>query len=122
MTVKQAIDIADAVKPNQYKREIKVEWVKNAERRIYNEIYSNHESGEVRFVPPDENSGEDTELFAPPPYDELYPLYIEAQIDAANAEYGRYNNSVRRFEAVYGDFEKFWQSGHMPSPLNLMKY
>ncbi|MCH5325529.1 MAG: hypothetical protein J1E39_10005 [Eubacterium sp.] len=122
MTIKQAIDIVDAIKPNQYSRTVKAQWARNIERRVHNEIYLNHEHEDIEFTLPTEEDGEEYALFAPAPYDELYLLYLAAQIDSANAEYGRYNNTVRQFDSVYRDFEKFWQSGHMPCPLNLIKY
>ncbi len=122
MTIKQAIDRADALKPNSYAHADKVKWVKDVERRVYNEIYINHEPGDKEFVPPTDEDDDSYELFAPSPYDELYVLYLSAQIDAANSEYGRYNNTARQFESVYGDLERFWQAGHMPIPLNLIRF
>lgn len=122
MTIKQAIDTVDAIKPNQYSREVKLEWAKNIERRVYNEIYLNHEHEQIEFSPPAEGNDESYELFVPSPYDELYILYLAAQIDSSNAEYGRYNNTVRQFDSVYRDFEKFWQSEHMPCPRNFITY
>lgn len=120
MTIKQAIDTADAVKPNRFTREVKTKWLINLENRIYNEIYLTHEHNEQMTVPSGED--EEAELFVPQPYDEMYILYLAAKIDSRNAEYGRYNNEIKQFNEIYSDFEKFWQSKHMPLSEQKIRY
>lgn len=121
MTIKQAIDTADAVKPNRFPREVKIKWLLSLENRIYNEIYANHEDGGEQMILPG-GEDEETELFAKQPYDEMYILYLAAKIDSRNAEYGRYNNEIKQFNEIYSDFEKFWQSKHMPLSEQKMQY
>lgn len=53
-----------------------------------------------------ENDG-GKELIAPPPYDQLYVLYLKAKIDYDLEEYESYQNNQALFEINYNDF-KAW--------------
>lgn len=57
---------------------------------------------------------EEEKLLVPAPYDEVYIRWLEAQIDYANGEYGRYNNSMTMFNASYSAFRNYWNRTHMP--------
>ena len=46
----------------------------------------------------------DKELLVDPPYDDIYELYLEAEIDRANGEYNKYQNTMQSYNARRGDF------------------
>ena len=50
----------------------------------------------------------------PEPWDRMYISYLESQMDYANAEYGRYNNSAAMFQAEYDGFANWYNRTHMP--------
>ena len=115
MTIIEATNYIDTIKPNNYSQNDKVLWLSRLDGRIKTEIIDTHESSsEVPFAGYDENTPIDTELLVPHPYDELYPMWLEAQIDYANSEYKRYNNSMPMFNTAYSAFERFYNRTHMP--------
>ena len=54
------------------------------------------------------------ELMLEPAFEHLYNLYLMAQIDFANAEYDRYDNSSERFNKEYSAYRK-WYTTHYPN-------
>ena len=85
LTAGEVLNRVDALLPNQYTAAEKLRWLEQAEGFVKREIL--HEKGELAPL----NSG--TVLTVPPPYDEMYRHYVEAQIHYANAEMTRYNNA-----------------------------
>ena len=115
MKLGDAISRLDELKPNGFSRGQKIFWLSALDSTVKEEIIDRHEGGEnVSFVPYDENCGEDTELLIPPPYDEVYLRYMEAQIDYANGEYDRFNNSNAMYAAAYTAFSRAYNRSHMP--------
>lgn len=114
MTANEAIAIVDKLRPNQIEKDIKIAWIKQIEKTIYNEIYITHDNGEIPFTDFDSETFADDKLFADIPYDKLYTDYLCAMIDYSNAEYERYNNDLSSFTSKYGDFEDFYNRQHMP--------
>lgn len=45
-------------------------------------------------------------LAAPYPYDGIYLLWMEAQVDFANGEYERYTNTMQRYNAAWNDLAR----------------
>jgi len=106
MTLREAISQCDAVKPNQYTTQEKIRWLSRLDGRVQEEILHTHEDGAAAFKGYAEQDV-DCKLLAKSPYDELYPLFLQAQVDFYNAEFGRYNNSAGLFNtawAAYADY------------------
>ena len=82
--------------------------------RVKEEVIDTHEGAEDVTFDGYNDGTLGTELLIPHPYDELYSLWLEAQIDYANNEYGRYNNSIAMFNATYSAFERWFNRNHMP--------
>jgi hypothetical protein len=115
MTIIEAIHKIDDLKHNTYSQENKVKWLSNLDSMVKRHVIDTHEGGEgVAFSGYDENTGNDTELLIPEPYEECYLLYLEAQIDYHNGEYGRYNNAIERFNTVWNSFQNWYNRTHMP--------
>ena len=115
MTIIDAISRADRLKPNTYSQQDKVRWLSNLDGIVKKEIIDTHEGGEdVRFEGYNDDTPLTTELLIPAPYDEVYVRYLEMQIDYANGEYGKYNNSLSMFEAVFTAFKKYYNREHKP--------
>lgn len=114
MTIDEVIAQVDAVKPNTYSREEKIRWLSKVDGVIKKEIIDTHEGGEqVLFVGYDENTPLDTELIAKAPHDDLYRFWLEAQIDYANSEMGKYNNSITTFNTAYGAYARHYNRNHL---------
>lgn len=114
MTVKEAIATADEMRPNSLESAVKQKWLSDLEHRIYSEIYLTHENEDIPFTDFD-SFGNETVLFAPPPYDELYTLQLCAMLDFYHAEYDRCNNDTKLFDSLYTAFARLWHAQHEPA-------
>lgn len=115
MTINEAIYRIDSLKPNGYSMPEKVAWLSTLDGIIKEAIIDTHEGSEkVSFNGYDENSSLATKLIVPAPYDDIYLRWLEAQIDYANNEYDKYNNSITTYNATYANFERYYNRNHMP--------
>ena len=115
MTLMGAINHIDAVKPNGYSQTEKVKWLSTLDGIVKAEIIDTHEGGEnVTFNGYDETTPLTQELLIPHPYDDVYIKWLESQIDYANGEYGKYNNTIAVYNQALADFERAYNRTHMP--------
>lgn len=114
MTIMGAINHLNAVKPNSYTQTEKIKWLSTLDGIVKAEIIDTHEGGEdITFNGYDEFSLMQ-ELLVPAPYDDMYIKWLEAQIDYANGEYGKYNNSITLYNTAYAAYVKYYNRTHMP--------
>lgn len=112
MTVADIIIQVDAVKPNAFSDETKVMWLNALEGRIMTEVML-MDIHEVRpYVWPE--CGDYTPL-VDPPHDDLYGMWLTAQIDLANGEYEKYQNSMAVFNAAFGGFVRWFAERYEPA-------
>lgn len=122
MTIIELITDVDAMKPNGYEQIYKIQWLSQLDGRIKDEIIDTHEGGEdVTFNGYDASTPISTELLVPHPYDDVYRYWLEAQIDYANGEYTKYNNSMAMFNEAYSAYSRYYNKHHMPKG-NSIKY
>lgn len=115
MTILEAINRIDAIKPNGYGQPDKIRWLSTLDGIIKREIIDTHEGGEsVSFEGYTENTNLTKELLVPAPYDDIYLRYLELQIDYANSEFGKYNNSMSMYKAAYNAYANHYNRTHMP--------
>ena len=115
MTIMEAIYRIDNVKPNSYSETDKIRWLSTLDGVIKSEIIDTHEGGsDVKFESYDEQTNTSTNLLVPAPYDDIYIRWLEAQIDYANGEYGKYNNSLTAYNDAYTLFNRYYNRTHMP--------
>lgn len=105
MTIREAIDRADQIRPNPFTDGEKERWIKQLEGMIWREVVLRHEG-----APPMRPEG----LIMPDEYGEAYVLWLLSKIDLANCEYERYNNSAAAFSAAYQSFTDAYNREHMP--------
>ena len=114
MTIMEALYRIDEVKPNGYSKSEKIKWLSTIDGMIKSEIIDTHEGGEgVTFTPYTE-SDLSTEMLVPAPYDDIYIRYLEMQIDYANGEYGKYNNTKTAYNTAYTAYANFYNRNYMP--------
>lgn len=122
MTIIEMITDVDALKPNGYDPNYKVQWLSQLDGRVKKEIIDTHEGGEdISFTEYNADTPPDTKLLVQPPYDDMYRYWLEAQIDYLNGEYAKYNNSMAMFNTAYSAFERYYNRTHMPVG-NKMKF
>lgn len=114
MTIIEAINQVDGLKHNTYSQHDKVVWLSRLDGRIQRQIIDTHENPDGFYMGYDDETDVQTVLLAPPPYDEMYLRWLEAMIDYANGEYGKYNNSMLMFQTIYDDFSNDYNRNHMP--------
>lgn len=115
MTIIEALNKVDVLKPNNYTQTEKVKWLSNLDWIIKTEIIDTHEGGEgILYNGYDVDTDVATEMLVPHPYDDLYIKWLESQIDYNNAEYGKYNNSSTAYNNAYSAFERYYNRQHMP--------
>jgi hypothetical protein len=82
---------------------------------VKNKIINAHESqNPVYFYGYESDVDQETILLVPPPYDEMYLRWMEAQIDYYNSENARYNNSIMLFNGIYDDYKRYYTRTRMP--------
>ena len=123
MTIMGAINHIDSIKPNRYGQTEKIKWLSTLDGLVKAEIIDTHEGGEgVTFNGYDEMTALTTNLLIPSPYDEVYFRWLEAQMDYANGEYGKYNNSITMYNTAYSAFEKHYNRTHKPLSKNFTHF
>lgn len=117
MTIAEAIALTASIRGGQqYSQELKIMWLSRLDGRVFTEILSTHEDcGIEQFPGYDKNTPIDTELLVPHPYDAIYTHWLEANIDYANREYDKYNNSIEMFNTDYSAYANLYNRTHMPS-------
>ena len=114
MTVMDAIGTVDVFKPNSVSQEEKVKWLSQLDGMIKKNIIDTHEGGEKIIFEGYTIDDLTKELLVPAPHDCIYRTYLEAQIDFANNEYGKYNNDSLLFNEQYSEFWRYYNRTHMP--------
>ena len=115
MTIIDAINEIDALKPNTISQSDKIRWLSQLDGRIKTQIIDTHESAEeIIFKGYDDNTSKDTVLLVTAPYDNIYIRYLDAQIDYANGETRRYNNSSSLYNVAYRDYQNYYNRTHLP--------
>lgn len=109
MTIREALDGIDAMKPNTYEESEKLRWLSALDARIHREVVMTHEhdAAEESFAGYTAQTDRDTELLAKAPDDELYLYYLESKIDYCNGEMGKYNNSAAMFNNAYTEYANY---------------
>lgn len=115
MTILDAINIVDKLKPNQYDTETKVMWLDLLDRRIFRELILTHLMEVPEFDGYDgETDLENTELLAPDEYRDVYRWWLEMQIDLSNSELAKYNNDTVLFNSTYHELASAINRAFMP--------
>ena len=115
MKIREAIERIDSQKHNVYSQNDKIAWLSRLDYLVKTLIIDAHEGAEtVEFTGYNDRTDMETELLVPIPYDEVYLRWLEAQIDYYNGEYGRYNNSMLAFDAVWNNFINDYRKTHVP--------
>ena len=109
MTIKESIEFVDEVKPNAFSTKVKVKWLEQLDGHIAAEELCMHpvDLRKLRYSEDDL----DVELLVDKPYDDIYPLWLEAKIDFANGEYNKYQNTMQAYNEHYGCFV-VWLAEH----------
>lgn len=112
MNVRQAITIADELRPNVLSEEQKYRWVFECEGRI---------AKSVGLDAPENTFPDDYELMVERPYEMVYVYYLIAMIDYFNQEFALYNIDLQIFETMNQDAMGAWRREHPSSETKRIK-
>lgn len=106
MKVDKLIKLVRTLKPTptEFDDEILLMWVSECEGMVLSEVHLVSVADIEPFALGEDSSLPTAELTAPFPYDKLYTQYVLAQIDYANGEYTKYQNSMQMFNATYTEY------------------
>lgn len=107
MTIREAIAMADEMKPNAFSTATKVFWLSRLDGTIAAELMLMAQGEQENFKYSADNL--DQELLVNPPYDDLYLYWLEAQIDYQNGEYDKYDNTMQRYNKRLSAFCKWFR-------------
>ena len=117
MRIIEAINKIDSLKHNSYTQQDKVEWLSTLDHLVA-DMMNAHEGEPVVFEGYNEETPLEAELLIHDAYTDVYMRWLEAQIDYANGEYGKYNNAVTAYNSKWQEFERWYNRTHMPKGKN----
>lgn len=119
MTIREALETVDKLKPNQYDAQTKINWLSKLDGMIFKEVILTH------IHPPDlgafagyDGANEETELIVPYPYGEdVYNYFLQSMIDKENGEMAKYNQSATLYNNAYKAYCNWYNRTHRPIPV-----
>ncbi len=114
MKVIEAINKADALNPNSYSTETKIEWLSNLDTAIFMNIISTHEEAAISEFNGYDTNSNDAELLVPSPYDSIYIYWLQVKIEYWNQEIKKHNNAMVMYNTAYSEFERYYNRTHLP--------
>jgi len=110
MTIKQAIDAADALRPaNPYSAAVKAGWLSTLDGVLHLSVICGEAAGCPKYA-------DDTaELLVPAPFDELYPTYLAAKIDFCDGEWESYHQTMQMYNMQEAEFARDYIRRNRPA-------
>lgn len=123
MQIGEIIEEVDKLKPNHYDNYIKIKWLSDLDYMLKREVIDTHEGGEdIDYTGYNANTPLTTVLLVPEPYSQVYRWYLEAQIDLANGELEKYNNSIIMYNNAVNSYQNWYNRTVMPKQTNVRFY
>ena len=123
MTIIQAIQQTDALKPNTYSTRQKILWLSQLEsmvKRLVIDAYAGADG--AAFSGFTEDTDPSTVLFLEAPFDMAYRYWLEAQIHYANEDPDLYNGAMGMFHSVFGAYQAHYQKTHASRPASRFRF
>lgn len=113
-TIQEIIDRVDEMKPNAFTEQRKLQWIEELDGKIALDVMlmSVEDAGQFRYSYPEDMDSEPLVRF---PHDSIYELWLAAQIDFANGEYNKYQNTMEQYNAHYGAFVRWFAATYEPA-------
>lgn len=114
MKVSEAIARVDSIRPNQYGKDLKTEWLSEVEGIVVDDILNGFEENDLEFSGYNYELDNEKELLVPDRFCDLYINYIIAKIDYYDGETESYINDATMYQAAIDNFAKWYTRNHMP--------
>ena len=123
MTILEAIQRADLLRPNQLDPAVKLRWLSTLDGQVHRELLRAFPETPEPFT----GYGEDTELrqtglLIPYPYDELYLHYLLMRLDLEHGELDRYNADAAAFNRLWQSYAAAYCRGHRPKGVTGLRF
>ena len=113
MTAGKIIAEVDALEPNQYTEEQKLEWLSDIDGKLFEEVISTHRDPVITKFQPHDSL--ESELLIPFPYGrDVYVHHLQAKIASENAEDRKYNQQTILTAAAYQSYTDMYNRTHLP--------
>lgn len=123
MTISDAITMVDALRPNQYSKDMKIRWLSRLDGMIWQEVIRTHEGAAETFDGYSSEELESKEMLVAAPYDEdVYNNYLQAMIDRENGEAGKYSQSITLFNAAFVRWRNWYNREHMAKDTGTFRF
>lgn len=113
MTIIEAINRTDNMRPNVYDQMTKIEWLSQLDGQV-KALYDGYQGAErSAFQGYGPQTPMETVLLIQPPYDGIYLKWLEAQIERSNGEIERYNEAITLYNTEFQAFANAYSRSHM---------
>lgn len=112
MTIAEAIERVDALLCNDYSRSDKIQWLSMLDWKIKTTIIDGHET--ISFFGYNNDTPLDTDLLAPPAYDDLYLYWLETKIHYYNGDNDQFNAAMILFNSMLDDLGSYYNRTYRP--------
>ena len=112
--IQEIIDRVDDTKPNAFALQAKLEWIAELDGKIAANVMLMNiaEIQQLKYSYPEDLTSEPLVGF---PHDGIYEAWLAAKIDFWNGEYNKYQNSMEMFNALYGDYMRWFATSYEPA-------
>ena len=112
--IREIIEQVDLQKPNAFPEEGKLRWIAQLDGKIAQNVLlmGVEDLQQFKYRYPEDM---ETEPLVGFPHEDLYVLWLEAQIDAGNGEWNRYQNTIELYNAAYGNFVEWFANTYRPA-------
>lgn len=121
-TINEMLEKIDQICPNSYAPEVKAKWIIDINTKLYQETVSHYQSDEEYIFPSKYPADGKVPLLAETPYEELYVMYVIAQMDFYNREGANFNNSAAMFNSILSDWKKWFHKTHVYTSKGIREY
>lgn len=104
MTIETCMELVDGMMPNRAPRAVKLRFLGEIEGKVRVELLGEDPSAGLLIR---EDTPVDTELSAPPPYDQLYWQYLLAMLSYVLGDMAGFENAASLFNASYQSYGKW---------------
>ena len=113
-TIREIIEQVDLQKPNAFPQNSKLHWIAQLDGKVAQNVLlmGVEELQQFHYRYPEDLNREPLVGF---PHDDLYVLWLEAQIDARNGEWNRYQNTIELYNAAYGNYVEWFANTYRPA-------
>lgn len=112
MKLSTVLALVDEIKPNAFSAQTKTVWLNEIEGLVQTEILLVRVEEIIVY---DYESNANTELLVSAPHSKIYAAYLMAQIDFANGEYNKYQNSMVVFNSYFGEYQRWFANNYRPA-------